>query len=327
LRVTTRGRLAAGALTAAAGALLLAYQIRLVGWDTIHANLSQVGIWFAVILAISFTRFALRSVAWTTLLGNSAPLGPAIAATLAGDALGNLTPLGLAASEPAKALYLGRIVGSGRALAALAVENFFYSVSVAIYIMAGTALMLTKFPVPPALQWAGVAALAGMAVVLAGAAWLAWQRPQVLSALLASLPIRKLSAVVDRVREFETQTYGTVGGQRGRLIRVIGCHATFHLLSFAECWLTLFLLTGDSQPAAAFVLDTVNRVVNIVFKVVPAQVGVGQWSSEKFAQAIDIPVGTGTALGLVRLGRVLVWAAVGIVILVTRGSTSANQRR
>jgi len=320
--VTTRGRLAAGTLTAAAGALLLAYQIDQVGWETIQTNLAQVGGWFAAILVVSFGRFVLRSVAWTTLVGESALLGPAIAATLAGDALGNLTPLGLAASEPAKALYLGRIVGSARALAALAVENFFYSVSVAIYIMTGTALMLTIFNVPPALQWAGVAALTGMTVVLAGAAWLAWQRPQVLSAVLARVPIRKLSAVVDRVRDFETQTYGTVGGERGRLIRVIACHAGFHVLSFVECWLTLSLLTGESRPAAAFVLDTVNRVVNIVFKVVPAQVGVGQWSSETFALAIGLPRGAGTSLGLVRLGRLLVWAAVGLVVLVKRGTTS-----
>lgn len=325
--MTTRGRLAAGLLTAAAGALLLAYQINRVGWDTIQTNLSQVGIWFAAILAVSFGRFVLRSIAWTTLVGAATPLGPAIAATLAGDAIGNLTPLGLAASEPLKALYLGRIVGSGRVIAALTVENFFYSVSVAIYIMTGTAVMLTMFDVPPPLQWAGVSALVGVTVVLSGAAWLAWQRPQVLSAVLARVPVRKLSAVVDRVREFETQTYGTVGAQRGRLVRVIACHAGFHVLSFAECWLTLALLTGDSRPAAAFVLDTVNRVVNIVFKVVPAQVGVGQWSSETFAQAIGIPVGKGTALGLVRLGRLLVWAAVGIVILVTRGSVSGNRQR
>ena len=320
--MTTRGRFAAGVLTAAAGALLLAYQIHLVGWERIQTNLSQVSGWFAAILAVSFGRFVLRSIAWTTLVAERSTLAPAIEATLAGDALGNLTPLGLAASEPAKAIFLGRSVASSRILPALAVENFFYSVSVAMYIMAGAAVMLTMFAVPPPLQWAGVVALAGMAAVLAGAAWLAWQRPQVLSGMLSRLPVPKLAAVVDRVREFETQTYGTVGGQRGRLMRVIACHAGFHALSFAECWLTLGLLTGDSRPAAAFVLDTVNRVVNIVFKVVPAQVGVGQWSSETFAQAIGIPVGKGTALGLVRLGRLLVWAAVGILILVTRGSRS-----
>ena len=49
-----------------------------------------------------------------------------------GDALGDITPFGLAASEPGQAFYIGRHLNRRRAFAALAAENFFYSVSVAV---------------------------------------------------------------------------------------------------------------------------------------------------------------------------------------------------
>ena len=129
-----------------------------------------------------------------TLAGPGVSFRRALAATISGDALGNLTPLSLIVSEPAKAMYLAGPAGAARALAALTAENFFYTVSVAIYIMLGTAAMLEAFALPDAVARAGIAALVIMAVVLAAAGWLAWQRPSVVSASLARLPYRAASS-------------------------------------------------------------------------------------------------------------------------------------
>src|SRR5262245_18598930 len=97
------------------------------------------------------------------------PLAAAVAATISGDALGNITPLGLAASEPPKALYLRRYGPPSQLLASLTAENFFYSVSVAIYIVVGGACLLEFFSLPEAVRTAGLVATLGMALVLAGA--------------------------------------------------------------------------------------------------------------------------------------------------------------
>ena len=50
-------------------------------------------------------------------------------AVIAGDAVGNLTPLSLIAGEPAKALMLRHREPVGRTLPALVVENLFYTLS------------------------------------------------------------------------------------------------------------------------------------------------------------------------------------------------------
>ena len=204
-------RRALTAVASVAGLALLVWQIRTVGLDTIRADLAAVGWGFLAILALSLLRFVVRSVAWTTLIGERVPVASALAASIGGDALGNITPLSLLVSEPAKALYVGGRVQTAQALAALAAENFFYSVSVAIYIVLGTAALLLAFPVDATIQWAGVIALGAMAAILAAAAWLAWQKPSVASALLARVPFATLDAVVSRVRDFEVRTYGSVG--------------------------------------------------------------------------------------------------------------------
>jgi len=314
-------RLAVTALASAVGVALLVWQVQKVGLATIRADLAAVGVaGFVALLVLSLLRFVARSVAWSTLIGARVPFASTLAASISGDALGNLTgPLSIVIGEPAKAVYLGHRISTAQGLAALAAENFFYGVSVAMYIVLGTAALLTAFSVDAAIRWAGVISLGAMAAVLAAAGWLAWQKPSVASAMLSRVPFARLGAVVERVRDFEVRTYGSVGQQSVRLDIVIACETAFHVLSYAEAWLTLWLLTGRSSPLEAFVLDTFSRVSNIAFRVVPLRLGLDQLGSEAVALAMGMRAGIGTSLSLVRTGRVLVWAAVGVGLLLRRG--------
>jgi hypothetical protein len=268
----------------AAGLALLVWQVRAIGWSEIARGFLSVGwLGFAGVLLVSFGRFLCRGTAWLALLREPVSLSRAIAAFLAGDAAGNLTPLGLLASEPAKAAMLGNPGGLGRALAALAAETYFFSVSVAAYVVLGTAALIILFPLDRATELTAVIALSVMAAVLLGAGWVAWTRPAAMSAALARLRIARLSRVVDRVRAFETTLYGTVGGNTAGIRTVIVSEALFHVLSFVEMWLTLWLVTGTSMPLAAFVLDAFGRVANIAFKMIPLQLGVRKWWDGRWA--------------------------------------------
>ena len=260
-----------------------------------------------------------------TLAGPGVSFRRALAATISGDALGNLTPLSLIVSEPAKAMYLAGPAGAARALAALTAENFFYTVSVAIYIMLGTAAMLEAFALPDAVARAGIAALVMMAVVLAAAGWLAWQRPVGRERLARrGCPIARLRHVADRVRDFEIQTYGSVGGHASQIASLAFWETLFHLLSFLEAWLTLWLLTGTSLPLEAFVLDTFQRVANIIFKVIPFGLGVTQVGSEIVAQATGVRPAVGVTMALIVTARRIVWAIIGGALLLRRELAAAR---
>jgi hypothetical protein len=309
-------------LALAVGVALLVWRVRAFGVEEVLSGFAAIGAdGFALVLGASLLRFAARAGAWMALLGGGASFTRALAATIAGDAAGNLTPLGVLVSEPTKAAYVTSAeLRTSRALAALAAENFFYSVSVALYVIVGAAAMLQAFDVETPVRALGMTALGAMAAVLAGAGWLAWRQPSVLSALLDRLPVARARALVDRVREFEVTSYGSVGGQTGRLLRVLLLHAAFHALSFVEMWLTIWYLTGESLPGAALVLDGFGRIANILFKVIPLQIGVHQFGSEIVAMAIGLPREVGLTSSLVRTARVLVWAAGGLALLGTRRS-------
>jgi hypothetical protein len=87
----------------------------------------------------------------------------------------------------------------------------------------------------------------------------------------------------------------------------------------------LWLITGESLPAAAFILDTVGRLTNIIFKMVPMQLGVLQVGSELVAGALGLPAGTGVTASLIRTIRLLIWTFVGLGLTVRAGINSRPQ--
>jgi hypothetical protein len=319
------------AIAATAGLALLAWQVRATGTASIARGLAAVGWWgAAVVLVLSLLRFLTRSTAWSALIPADTPPGRALAAVIAGEAVGALTPLSLLVSEPAKAAYLGSAlpsVGTAGALAALVAETFFFSVSVAIYVLLGAGALLAVYPVNGAMRTAGLAALGGMTAVLAVATWMAWRKPTLVGALVARVPVRRVAELAGAVRTFEHTAYRSTGHAGARLGVVAAAEAAFHALSFLELWFTLWLITGESQPAAAFILDTVGRVTNIVFKMVPLQLGVLQVGSELAAAALGLAPGIGVTVSLIRTIRVLAWSAVGLGLLGRDGLSSSQGPR
>jgi len=315
------------AIAVAAGLALLVWQIQRTGADNIARGLMAVGWWGAAgILLLSLLRFAARSTGWSALIPVDVPVGHALAAMLAGEAVGSLTPLSYAVSEPTKAAYLGRSIGSvgmRGALAALAAETFMFGVSVGIYVMAGAAVLLYAYPVERDLRLAGIATLGLTTAGLAVAGFMAWRKPKVLTAVLER--VAGQSSLVEHVRSFEQLAYGATGHPGSRLGVVVMAATLFHALSFLELWLTLWLITGESHAAAAFILDTVGRLTNVLFKMIPLQLGVLQIGSELVARAIGLAPGVGVTVSLVRTVRVLGWSVVGLVLLVTKAKVRSQK--
>ena len=129
----------------------------------------------------------------------------------------------------------------------------------------------------------------------------------------------ELIGQAERLRQVITAQGNRVLAWGNSLGIVIASEIGFHVLSFLEMWLTLWLITGESHIAAAFILDTVGRATNVIFKVVPLQLGVLQIGSEIVANALGMPPGTGVAVSLIRTIRVLFWAVVGLGLALGAG--------
>src|SRR5690606_24231723 len=85
-------------------------------------------------------------------------------AFLAGDALGNLTPLGMAASEPAKAFLIRHHLATREAVASLALDNLVYGATIVAVVGAGLVVLLLTASLPFGWQEGALGLLAALAL-------------------------------------------------------------------------------------------------------------------------------------------------------------------
>lgn len=312
----------------AASVVLFAYTLRTVGLGEIGDALRRLGpVGFVLVLLLSGTRFVVRSLAWMTCVEGERRLrfGDAVAASLMGDALGNITPLATFLSEPSKAVFARGAVTLPTALSAIVIENIFYTATVGAMIGVGAAAFLLQFPMPTALRAASLAAIGGMFVIVGSAWWILNAGARPVSATIAwlahrGLGGRRLASQLERVRRFEEQVNTFSRRNRRRLGALAFYEAAFHAAGVAEVWVTLAFIAPDSVTLLkALVLEAVGRVINVLFKFIPMRFGVDEAGNLLLARPLGLSQASMVSLPLVRKARLLVWTAVGLILLLTRG--------
>jgi Lysylphosphatidylglycerol synthase TM region len=315
---------AAGVLSIAAGIALFAWMVYRVGPGTIAGGLRQIGWGLLAIVAIAGLRFAARAAAWALCIEPPHRLAfrDAFAAVVAGDALGNATPLGPIVGEPAKAAFVRHRLPLAAALTALAIENVLYTLSAAAVIAGGMVALLFTFELPDPLRDVSEIALLAVLAMFAFAIYVLWRRPAIVSgsfgAITGRLPVA--AARVERVRAIEREMYTFANRRRGAVLPLVGLELLFHALGVAEVFVTLWLL--QAVPASiltSFILETVNRLITVMFKFIPMQVGVNEAGTALVTQVLGLGASTGVTLGIVRKVRMLFWSSAGIVLLVRKG--------
>lgn len=306
-------------LAAAVGAALLVFTVQRVGWSNVVAGVSSVGWWFIAIALLGASRMAIRARAWMGC-ADGLTFGQAFGAILAADAVGNLTPLGLLASEPTKILMTRGRISTVTSVASVAIENGFYIASVGVVLLTGTWLFFQRADIPPALQYLAQIIVVTSAVTGVVALWLARSKPAILSRLapLAGRLAGKSAVPADAVREVESRIYGVLQWPIGRVVRTLSWEAAFHVAAVAEVWLVLKLLPGGERTSLvdAFLMESAGRFVMIAFKFIPYRLGIDEAGSGAVAQVLGLNPVTGVTLALVRRLRIICLNVFGLLRLV-----------
>jgi hypothetical protein len=131
-----------------------------------------------------------------------------------------------------------------------------------------------------------------------------------------------------QVRLFENLIYGFYRRYPGRFLPLIAIQVIFHALGVTE---VLFVLSkiSPSMPSfiSAFYLESVSRLITVVFKLIPFLIGVDEAGAEFIVKALALGAGIGVTLAIVRKARILFWALVGSVLIIKRGLTLREIRQ
>ena len=302
-----------------AGAALFTYAIRNVGWANVLSGIYRVGWGLVPILALAGLRFLLRAAAWRLCMPARVKftLGQAFAAFLSGDAVGNVTPLGLLASEPTKLFLIRHRLATREAAASLAVDFVIYSMSAVTMIVVGATVLLLTVPLSLGLREILIGALLALGLVVAGGLRVlggTWkeergERP----------PWRaRLASLRDSVLAFSA-------GQPRRLWRIFGFDLLFQAVAVTEVYLTLQWLLPNAPPtlAEAVLFSALDRAVIIAFKFIPFRLGIDEFVSGGMASWLRWDPATGVALAVIKKVRSVVWVGVGLALIAAHPSQGA----
>jgi hypothetical protein len=316
-----------GLAAAAFGLALFAWTIREAGLGLVADGIRRVGLGLLAILTLGGLRFLVRAWAWSLCADEGVlRVRDTFPALVMGDTLGNLTPLGLFVSEPAKAALVRRRVSLMTALASITLENLFYTLTVALVIAAGTVALVWAVGVAPALRQSAFIALLAMVLVVIAGALVLTQRLRILAPTLAwmerqNLLPAALGVRLDKITSLESQVVGFAARHPARVASILAIEMSFHVLGVVEVWVTLLLLVGPAAPTllSTFLLEAVNRTITVLFKFVPLRLGVDEAGTEVVTRVLALPAGVGVTMAVVRKVRMLAWMALGVALLSARG--------
>lgn len=327
-RSTNVGRLKLAAVVLTIlGMALFVYLIYAIGFWEIVRGIELFGwVGFAIILGMYFLRIVVRAVAWTLSVHPPYQLSlrDTIPAVIIGEAMSSTIPLGIVASGTSKALVVRDKVTLTVGLSSVATENLFYSFTTALFLIAGGIVMTFQFDLNPQIVGA-IEFIVGTLVVLVtlGVVMVIreWHMASWCCGWLYQHGFFKRLLEKGRydVRRFEDLIYGFYREFPGRFLPICLLETLYHLFGVAEVWYILTRISDHPGFTAAFLLESISRLITVVFKLVPFLIGVDEAGARFVGESLALAAGVGVTLAVIRKGRILFWSIAGIILLIKRG--------
>ena len=316
------------------GLALLVYVIRRVGVQPIFDALLRIGFGFFILLGISGLRHVLRTLAMRAAIDpehRRFSFRHALAVRLGGEAISFLTFTGPLLGEATKVALLRKRVPIVYGVSALVVDNILYNLSVVFFILSGAVVMLLSYDLPSIIRYIlfGIAGVALLGILLS--AWAASRRIMVLTWIIDTLGRfgfhpKILTSRRDHISDIESHVYDFYSHRPGSFFAMIGFDLLSHASSVLEVYITLRMLGYSPFVNAAYVIESLTKVINFVFGFVPATIGVYEYGTERILHTLGYATATGVTLALVRKAGTLFWTVIGLFILAWRTVPNATRR-
>lgn len=318
----------AGIVLTIAGVGLFAYLVYSVGIGELVEGIERFGlVGFAVILLLYFLRIVVRAIAWSLSVYEPYRLEfrDTLPAVVIGEATSSIIPLGILISGTAKAVAVRHRVPLVAGLSSVATENLFYSLVTSVFLILGALTFLRSAPLEEGWVLTIDVLIAGILLLLAFMFLMVlrqWHFASETCEWLYQRGIGRRFLEKGRmdVRLFENLIYGFYRRYPRRFLPICGLEALYHAIGVLEVFYVLSRLS-DAFPSlmTSFLLESVSRLITIMFKIVPLTIGVDEAGAQFVGEAFALAAGVGVTLAIIRKGRILFWTAIGLLLMIKRG--------
>jgi hypothetical protein len=123
-----------------------------------------------------------------------------------------------------------------------------------------------------------------------------------------------------RAQSLEDRIYGFYSNTQRSFLSIFALDMCFHFAGIVEVFVTLSFISPVAPTLTqAFILESVNRIINLTFKFIPLRAGVDEGGTGRVSKVLGFARGIGETLAIVRKGRDIFWSAIGVLLIWTRG--------
>lgn len=314
-------------ITFALGLGLLVLLVWWIGYKTILESLVKVGWGFLIIIALNVLRHFLRSASMYLAVPReerSFKYMNAVSARFGGEAVSFVTFTGPFLGDATKAVLLKKKIPLSSGASAVLIDNVLYYVTVVVMIIVGVlALVYLYGSDSPATTRALWAIVIGAVLILAALLFAIWFQVKPLTYIIGILDDRgwvpkKVRKVEDGIMRVETNVFEFYRNRTRDFFLLGGISVFVHFVSVCEVYLSLKLLGYESFWSTAFIIESLTKVINVVFGFIPGTIGVYEGGNGVILLALGYTTAVGVALALVRRGAIMFSLFVGLAILLWR---------
>src|SRR2546430_4343364 len=225
--------------------------------------------------------------------------------------------------EATKVALLRKRVPLVHGVPALVVDNLLYNLSVVVVIFGGACLMLFTYSVPPVARdvLIIIASLAFLGLIAAAMA--TRRRVTLLTNIIDRLARRGFRPKFLRTRRHhiyrvELTVYGFYKRRRAAFFSMIALDLAAHVSSVFEVYITLKMLGFVPRISAAYIIESLTKVINFAFAFVPGTIGVYETGNGIILRTLGYTTAIGVALAIVRKAAIVFWTVIGLFVIAGR---------
>lgn len=294
------------------------------GPAVIASRVYDVGAGFLLLIFISGIRHMLRTAAWYLAIEHQERqirYSDLFAIRIAGEAITDLTFLGPLLGETVKGVTLSKYVTAEHSASSLVVENLAYSFAIGLLVVSGLVLFLSEFPLHSSVRTGILMAMAVLFLAGLLIGIIVRKRYRLVSRVLSGLKkmnfrwADRLCNEREKVAIFEENVFSFWNAHQAASVLILLLETLSIFVGVFEAWVILGLTIHRTSFFAAFMVETVNRVVNLFFAFVPLRVGVDEGGAALVLETVGFSAVEGVSLAIIRKIRTLFWVALGLVMV------------
>ena len=199
------------------------------------------------------------------------------------------------------------------------IENLIYYLTAVLFMLSGVILVLLKLTPSHRSGWLAGGLVICFLASMAAACWVVRRRISLLGKTLDYLKRVGLGrAFLERheqdLRGIEAGIHDFLLTRKGLLLGLFGLEFATNFTGIGEAYLILKATTPHASLLAAYLVESANRAVQLVFAFVPLGLGVDEGMAAATLRALGYGASEGVSLAIIRKIRTVFWVALGLLL-------------